>query len=108
MAMHASMHLCKLFERVLFLFFHLLHPVLSAFAGVLMPDVVSRVSERHGTYSALYVNLPLIHLQGSTICISYLHSMLKTKLGRGCFCQTASHYSLASQIKKKKFFDCLL
>lgn len=74
-----------------FLFFHLLHPVLSALAGVLMPDVVSGVGERHGTYSALHVHLPLIHLPGSTICISYLHGTLKTQLGGDCLHQAASH-----------------
>lgn len=61
-------------------YFHLLHPVLGAFAGVLMPDVVSGVSESHGTHSVLHIHLPLIHLPGSKICVSYL---AKIAAGKG-------------------------
>lgn len=83
--MHGDGHL-HAFMRVGFFFFHLLHPVLSAFAGVLMPDVVGGVGEGHGAHSALHVHLPLIHLPGSTICISsYLHgATLKNTTGRSC------------------------
>lgn len=104
-AMDTSMHLCECF----FFSFHLLHPVLSAFAGVLMPDVVSGVGERHSPYSALHLHLPLIHLPGSTICISYLCRMLKTQLGGDCLHQAASHMLVRWTKKKtKKLFDCIV
>lgn len=73
--------------------FHLLHPVLSAFAGILMPDVVSGVSESHSTHSVLHVHLPLIHLPGREICISYLCGMLKTLLGGGRLCRAVPYMS---------------
>lgn len=85
---------------LLFGFFHLLHPVLSALAGVLMPDVVSGVGERHGTHSALHVHLPLIHLPGSTICIGYLHGKAKNTTGRRLF--ASSSITHARQMKKKR------
>lgn len=86
-------------------FFHLLHPVLSAFAGVLMPDVVSRVGERHSTYSALHVHLPLIHLPGSTICISLPSWHAKNTNRRRLFASSSiTHASSQMEEKKTKNF----
>lgn len=73
-------------------YFHLLHPVLGSFAGVLMPDVVSGVSESHGTHSVLHIHLPLIHLPGSKICVSYR--------AKNC-CWEGTITTYASQMEKK-------
>lgn len=56
-----------------------------------MPDVVSGVSESHGTHSAHHIHLPLIHLPGSKICVSYL--------AKNC-CWEGSITTYASQMEK--------